>query len=349
MRALVAIFCFCFLFEGDIYAQTGGAWVPYGDRYAIVVMGGNEGYNTNLYGWYWGDTYGTVTQLKTKYGFIDSNICFLAYGPSAASHASEVNDTSTIANIQTAYSWAAQKCGPDDLLYIYWIDHGIPTAFKVHDGLLSLSQLGLWTDSITAKCIIGVYNPCYSGAVIDDVSRAGVISITSVDEYQVNGFGWAGAWRTGLNGGDVISPSDINADGHISMTEMYQWIAPLSQAAGETSSFDDNGDGVYTQLGEQGFAPTQIGSDGYYGTHYAVDAWYDTFQGLKEEDLKAQDGPFILKIYNLQGQLIKNEKVDKYKEGQYREGLTKKGIYIISYESQKGSLIRKSVFFANDL
>jgi hypothetical protein len=130
---------------------------------------------------------------------------------------------------------------------------------------------------------------------------------------------------------------------------MYQWIAPLSQATNETSSFDDNGDGMYTQLGEQGFAPTQIGYDGYYGTHYALDGWYDIFQGLKEEDLKALEGPFILKIYNLQGQLIKNEKVDKYSEAQNREGLTKNGIYILTYEPPKGALIRKTIFLANDL
>ena len=341
--------CFYCFYEADLSAQTGGAWVPYGERYAIVIMGGNEGYTTNHYGWYWGDTYGMVTKLKTNFGFADSNICFLSYGPSAAAHASEVNDTSTIANIQTAYSWAAQKCGPDDLLYIYWIDHGNPTSFEAHDGLLNHSQLGAWTDSITAKCIIGVYNPCQSGAVVDDVSRAGVISITSVDEYQFNSFGWAGAWRTGLNGGGSSGASDINADGYISMTEMYQWIALLSQTAGETSSFDDNGDGVYNQLGKTGFDPNQAGFDGYYGKHYALDAWYDKFQGLKEEEIKAQEGPFSLKIYNLQGQLIKNEKVDKYSEAQNREGLTKNGIYIITYETPKGSLIRKSVVFTNGL
>ena len=81
-----------------------------------------------------------------------------------------------------------------------------------------------------AKVLIASFNPCYSGAVVDDISRKGVIVITSVNANQTNRFGWAGEWRNALLGGTSDNRTDRNGDGFISMTEAYEWVAVKSQA-----------------------------------------------------------------------------------------------------------------------
>ncbi|MGB9768094.1 MAG: hypothetical protein ACPL08_04140 [Dictyoglomus turgidum] len=81
-----------------------------------------------------------------------------------------------------------------------------------------------------AKVLIASFNPCYSGAVVDDISRKGVIVITSVNANQTNRFGWAGEWRNAPLGGTSDNRTDRNGDGFISMTEAYEWVAVKSQA-----------------------------------------------------------------------------------------------------------------------
>jgi hypothetical protein len=163
-------------------------------------------------------------------------------------------------------------CTEEDLLYIFWVDHGSQSAFLAHDGNISHAELGTLTDAITAKVVIGAYNPCFSGCVIDDLSRPGVITVTSQDCYHPNSWGWAGNWRRALRGApeDGI---DTNEDGQISMTEAYEWICPRSQDAGEHSMYDDNGDGVGHECTDPGFDPDTPGMDGHFGKFYSLEGW----------------------------------------------------------------------------
>jgi hypothetical protein len=249
-------------------ADTG--WNEYMNRYAIIVMGGNV--SGQMYDWYWGDTYGMYTELIDR-GFTPENIYFLSYGWQADAHPMDVDALSTTANIQAAYTWAAMHCGPDDLCYIYWVDHGSPTHFITHDGQISHVQLGVMTDAIGAMQVIGAYNPCYSGAVIDDVSREGVISITSQDADHTNSWGWAGKWRQALRGGTDADPTDTNGDGYICMCEAFEWIGPKSQDQGEHSMYDDNGDMIGSEIDDPTFDPETPGMDGYMGRCYSLNGW----------------------------------------------------------------------------
>ena len=265
LTLLLIVVAFTF---GSAYA----GWHPYGERYAIIVMGGHEDPGSQLYRWYWGDTGGMYREL-ISYGFAGENIQFLSYGDSANAHPDWVDGTSTIANVRAAYNWAQSQCSAEDLLYIYWVDHGSRTSFLLYDGNITHAELGTLMQPIGAKQIIGAYNPCYSGAVIDDISRIGVITVTSQDPDHPNSWGWAGQWRKALRGGSPEDPTDTNGDGYISMTEAYIWIAPKSQQAGEHSMYDDNGDGVGSEWGQPRFDPDDPTKDGYIGKFYSLDGW----------------------------------------------------------------------------
>jgi hypothetical protein len=251
-------------------SQQSSMWQPYADRYAIIVMGGDVSVGSDHYRWYWADTYGMYTELKT-HGFTDANIYFLSYGDSADAHSDIVDAVSTTQNIKTAYQWAQDQCTDEDLLYIFWVDHGSETSFETNDGTISHSELGTLTQPIVAEQILGAYNPCYSGAVIDDISRAGVITTTSQDASNANSWGWAGYWRKALRGGDSWDPTDTDGDGYISMTEAYLWICWKSQAAGEHPMYDDNGDGVGHECTDPGFDPDDPSKDGHMGKFYSLD------------------------------------------------------------------------------
>jgi len=248
-------------------------WQSYGQRYAIIVMGGDV--SGQSYDWYWGDTYEMYTNLRS-YGFSAQNIYFLSYGEGGGDppDPDAVDAESTTDNIRDAYAWAQQVCTSEDLLYIYWVDHGSRTAFVTHDGTISHAELGTLMQPIVAKQILGAYNPCYSGAVIDDISRPGVITTTSQDADHPNSCGWAGWWVTAVDGGSAQDPSDTNGDGYVSMTEAYLWVCPRSQDAGEHPMYDDNGDGVGHECTDAGFDPDDPDKDGYAGTLYSLDGWY---------------------------------------------------------------------------
>jgi hypothetical protein len=117
----------------SIRTQGGGPgdWQPYGERYAIIVMGGHVADGSQHYIWYWNDTYSMYTEL-VSYGFTDENIYFMSYGSSAEEHSEIVDAIPTTDNIRAAFQWAQQVCTPDDLLYIYWVDHGSPSSFVTY-------------------------------------------------------------------------------------------------------------------------------------------------------------------------------------------------------------------------
>ncbi|MFH1690786.1 MAG: immunoglobulin domain-containing protein [Candidatus Eisenbacteria bacterium] len=257
---------------------VGDVWTDYDDRYAIIVTGGDtSNVDAELYGYYWADTYGMHEELLDR-GFVADNIYFLSWGDSADVHPAAVDTISNTVNIQAAYTWAQGVCTADDLLYVYWVDHGahdslyVHTYFVTHDGYIRDDALGTMTQAVTAKQILGAYNPCFSGGIVDDLSGPGIITATSQDSVTANSWGWAGKWRHALRGGTASDPSDTDADGHVSMTEAYVWVAALSP---EHPKFDDNGDGTGAEWPGAAYDPADPTKDGYLGRRYSLDGWMD--------------------------------------------------------------------------
>jgi hypothetical protein len=254
-------------------------WHPYQDRFALVVMGGHVSGNP-YYRWYWNDTYGMVRHLRA-HGFTDDCIRYLSYGDSVPNHPGEVDGLSTTQGIRDAYAWARSQSDANDLFYIFWVDHGSTTSFDTYDGTITHAELGALTDLIQAKCVAGAYNPCYSGAVVDDLSRPGVFTTTSQDAGHTNSWGWAGVWRVALAGGNPGDSSDGDGDGVVSFTEAYSWLCPQSQNAGEHPMIDDNGDSIGHECGNPGFDPQNPVSDGYFGRLHSLDGWSDAASAVE--------------------------------------------------------------------
>ncbi|MCK4251879.1 hypothetical protein KAX97_10545, partial [candidate division WOR-3 bacterium] len=279
-KGLVGVFIYLLL----VVSAFAGQWQPYGNRYAIVVMGGNV--TGQMYRWYWNDTSGKVWALMS-WGFAPEDIIYLTYGDSANVHPELVDGISTKANVKAAFDTIAAKATYDDLVHVWWVDHGNTSGFQVHDGFVYFTELKEWIDSIDCKAYIGAYNPCYSGAIMPHMqglcnNQRRVITATSVNASQGNSYGWAGQWRFAMRGGrpDTYVPwyADKNQDGYIALDEAYEWETPHSNSSGEYPLFDDNGDGVggdLTNPATYDSSGQDSTKDGFYGQFYSLMAWYD--------------------------------------------------------------------------
>lgn len=279
-KGLVGVLIYLLL----IVSAFAGQWQPYGNRYAIVVMGGNV--TGQMYRWYWNDTSGKVWALMS-WGFASEDIIYLTYGDSADVHPELVDGISTKANVKAAFDTIAARVTYDDLVHVWWVDHGNTSGFQVHDGFVYFTELKEWIDSLDCKAYIGAYNPCYSGAIMPHMqglcnNQRRVITATSVNASQGNSYGWAGQWRFAMRGGrpDTYASwyADKNQDGYIALDEAYEWETPHSNSAGEYPLFDDNCDGVggdLTNPATYDSSGQDSTKDGFYGQFYSLMAWYD--------------------------------------------------------------------------
>lgn len=251
-------------------------WMPYGERYAVIFMGlwgGAEEYILR-----WSDVFGMYTELK-HLGFTDENIYVLANGDSVAVHPGVVDTTNTT---RVALEWVfrevQKRSTGNDLVYIWRVGHGLKDEFNTvwasPWGSISHEEYARMIDDIAAKQIIGAYDPCYSGGVIDDVSRTGVTSITSTENKVTMWGGWAKAWQEALRGGTPHDPTDTNRDGYISMSEAYERTAIRTHEHSEYPQFDDNGDGMGHGLGSAGYDPVDLAKDGYTGSGHSLTGWW---------------------------------------------------------------------------
>lgn len=264
-----------------VFCVSASQWFPYPNRYAVIIMGGDE--SGQMYTWYWQDTYGMYQHLITL-GFKADSVYFLAYGSEADAHPEAIDRGSTKTNVQWAFEQVRMRSTTNDLVYIFWVDHGTNQLFNLHEGTtITHAEYANCIRNISARLIIGAYNPCYSGAVIDNISRLGVISTTSVNAQQANTAGWAGWWRTALAGGTSSDPSDRNGDGRVDMAEAYEWVAPKSQAYRPTAEhplFDDNGDGVGSEYNTAGYNSNDPNKDGFRGRMYSLTDWRSIPDGV---------------------------------------------------------------------
>jgi hypothetical protein len=259
---------------------TTAGWQPYGNRYAIIVM--SDGRNSDEY--FWPVTNSMYTYLRTM-GFGKENIRFLAPSKYATNYPDIVSGEAVETRIEEAYKWAKSICTPNDLLYIFWISHGTFSDFTTAGNSVRHSTLSIWMQGITAKQIIGVYQPCLSGSVVDDISGENIITTTSTNPTAGNDWPWAeniafavagppycDQW---MNPNHELEPArcsaDHDGDGQISMTEAYIWVAKHRYTEG--SMFDDNGDRVGGQWTKDTFDPNDPNKDGYIGNHYSLRGW----------------------------------------------------------------------------
>ncbi len=275
-------------FELSDPAAGRGEWMEYAHRYAIIVMGGNV--TGQMYRWYWNDTSGEVWALM-DWGFAPEDIIYLTYGDSAAVHPELVDGISNYADVEAAFASIAAVATPEDLVHVWWVDHGNSSGFQVHDGFVYFTTLREWIDAIDCRAYLGAYNPCFSGAIMPHMAglcteTRRVISATSVNASQGNSYGWAGKWRFALRGGCpdsyVSNYTDTNHDGYIAWDEAYEWETPHSNAQNEYPLFDDNCDGIggdfrYPATYDSSGQNPEI--DGYYGQFYTLMAWYDDEAG----------------------------------------------------------------------
>jgi len=261
-------------------SPADGGWRRYGSRYAIIVM--SDGRNSDKY--FWPVTRSMYGYLR-EMGFRKEDVRFLAPSKYVTAYPDIVFAEASEANIEKAYEWVKSVCTGDDLLYVFWISHGHSSTFTTAGDPVRHSALARWMDGIDAKKIIGVYQPCLSGAVVDDISRNDVITTTSTDPNTNNNWPWAENIAFALAGpphcdqwmnadhelGPAKFPADQDADGHVSITEAYTWVAKHRYTEG--SMFDDNGDGLGGQWSEETFDPNDPGKDGYVGNHYSLRGW----------------------------------------------------------------------------
>ncbi|MHC4595247.1 MAG: hypothetical protein ACYS19_09925, partial [Planctomycetota bacterium] len=254
--------------RATLAAQPGVAaaadWQPYGNRYAIIVMG--DGRLSDQAHW---PACTSMYRYLLEIGFIRENIRFLAPSRYARGRPDIVSGEASETKIEQAYRWARSTCTQADLLYVYWISHGVSSQFMTARNPVGHSTLASWIKGIKARQIVGVYQPCFSGAVVDDISGENIITLTSTDPNTLNSWPWAENLAFALAGprhcDRWINPNhnwnldparyyaDQDGDGQVSVTEAYVWVAKHGYVEG--SMLDDNGDGVGGQWMTDTFDP----------------------------------------------------------------------------------------------
>ncbi|MDE0820543.1 MAG: hypothetical protein OSA95_05455 [Opitutales bacterium] len=256
-----------------------GEWKDYDNRYALIIMGPAGG--DRLYQLYWNTCASQYKELVGPAKFSKENIRFLSYGKSSEKHKEWIHGLSTLQNVKTAYDWAASKCTDKDLLHVYWISHGVPEEF-ILDQKLPHKTLASWMKKIKAKVIIGVYQPCHSGAVVDEISGPNVITLTSTDAKHLNNFPWAENVQYALsNSSDYMngdhqtrpfsSQADTDGDGVVDFLEAYLRASKVYNK--ERPLLDDNGDGKGSNLGDNKWRPSKPGLDGHKSSRFSLTGW----------------------------------------------------------------------------
>jgi len=230
-----------------------------GRRYALIVMGGHIDTTDTKYPVWWDNTYGTYRDCLA-WGYLPDDMRLLAYGPLAEEHSGEVFAPSTTKTIYSSLEWLTDVCIPTDLVYVLWVGHGASHYFKTYDGWISHRTLGTHIRGIPAGRVVGVYTPCYSGAIVPWASQTNVVTVTACGADEETGWGWASEWRRALRG-----DGDFNSDRTVTVTEAFEWTRRVAVSLGvrETPLLD--GDGVVDLQDIR-----EVLS--YYGTVYSGDA-----------------------------------------------------------------------------
>lgn len=216
--------------------------------YAIVVAGRNS--SGTLLQEHLGTAAFAYSTLLGR-GFTDERIYLMAPDEDLDADGDSLSDVdaiSTSSNLRDAIvnidQWAVDVSASTSL-YIFIVDHGSYDSFSINsEDFVQDSDLGTWLDQMSTDIgisdIVVVYQACYSGSFVDELSGANRIIITSVsaDElsYAILGMGSIFSWYF------WTSISQQNSIG----TAFEEAVTNTVNDLGETQTplLDDNGDGV---------------------------------------------------------------------------------------------------------
>ncbi len=223
-----------------------------GQAYAFIISGGASQGNNHIR--YWNDSSFIYKTLVNYYGYPDENIYVcISDGTNPAPDRSDGTNSppdldgdgdddiqypATYQYIEQVFNELATILSPSDQLFIYTTDHGGQESGW--DAYLNLwnweelrdDQLADLVDMMPCETIIGTFEQCFSGGMIDDLVGEGRVwaSAAAYDEYS-----WAMGpdyqydtfvfhWTSAVNWEDPYGNpvnADTNDDGVISMREAF--------------------------------------------------------------------------------------------------------------------------------
>ena len=146
----------------------------------------------------------------------------------------------------------------------------VDEAISMYSGRLYDDELAELVDQLSVAKVTIVALPCFSGGLVEDISKSGRVICTATIEEAVSwGNGFIRNFVAALHGhneyGSTVD-ADTNGNGHISMLEAFNYAAGHDYYD-EIPQYDDNGDGVsHTD-------PVPEGGDGTLGCQTYLDAF----------------------------------------------------------------------------
>ncbi|MCK5214212.1 MAG: DUF4215 domain-containing protein [Candidatus Omnitrophica bacterium] len=149
--------------------------------------------------------------------------------------------------------------------YNDWIS--IDEKIALYGDDLTDDELSLLLDPISARAMVVILEPCFSGGFIEDLSKANRVIFSATEEET---YSWGNLFIrntisafSGINylGGTSADPSfaDDDGSGHVSMAEAFNFAA-LNDNYLEVPQYDDNADGIAHPY------PIPISGDGHLGS-----------------------------------------------------------------------------------
>lgn len=243
---------------------------PYGypEHYAVIIGGqtdpnGNNRHEESWYTWYWNLTSSMYEGLRDNYLYPADHIYFLFEedGSGALTKDTQrIHDRdATRANVDQVLNHVRRRLDSDDVFFLFWVSHGIPTSFLLPGEDYLHTRLDTALDNFAGNLVLAL-QPCQSGCAISPLSQANRILLTSTNCGENNSQPWGETFRDAILGS---APGDSH--GNISIASAFDYTANLIQSwtSAEHPMLEDNGDGVGSQLNDAFYdrcAPAMHGS-----------------------------------------------------------------------------------------
>lgn len=247
---------------------------PRGVGYAIIIAGGKNDPSQPYFDLTANDVY---KKLLTR-GFTHERIFYLNPRMEQDADGDGVYDVDRISsrtNVSYAINtWAQGNASIDDPLLMYMVDHGKINTFFVNGiaNTLTASDLNNHLDNLTdaTGChdITVVYDACYSGSFIDELSRAGRVIVTSTSINAsaifdtIKGGLFSCYFFSSISAGKTIKEAfeDASNSPEIKLYKPFN-ITPL---------LDDNGDGIGHAIPLSGTGDGSLAASNYIGILYGA-------------------------------------------------------------------------------
>ncbi len=268
-------------------------------KYALLYSGGCN--SVSNYGRYWNDLKFMYKTLVNKYGYDPNNIKVVYADGKQEDNNMPVDHPATSAGLNNAFTDLQSDVDATDKFFVFTTNHGggyHNSKSKVIGGLqdsnsdendtqsidetmcrynassyLDDDTFASHINSMNADHMIMLFEPCFSGGFLADVSGSDRVVMSAATE---NEFSWAlkgGGYdafayhfTSAVNGHDPQGNqvnADSNGNGRVSILEAFQY-ATNNDSQSETPQYEDSGDGVTTS------SPSATGTDGQYGSNVTL-------------------------------------------------------------------------------